>query len=172
MRNNVGQNGVTVIRSARADDSDAIARIYNHYVTDTVITFEEQPVSHDEMVMRITEVTSASLPWLVEEESGRVIGYAHASKWKGRCAYRYSVESSVYLDPAFVGRGVGTRLADSLIASLTGVGMHVVIAGIALPNPASVALHEKLGFQQVARFGEVGFKFGRWIDVGYWQRTL
>ncbi|MFA6312228.1 MAG: arsinothricin resistance N-acetyltransferase ArsN1 family B [Sterolibacterium sp.] len=161
-----------MIRPAIATDADSIARIYNHYILNTIITFEEQAVSAQEMAERIAEVTSASLPWLVAEDDGRIVGYAYASKWKGRCAYRFSVESTVYLDPDCVGKGYGTRLYESLFASLRECGMHVVIGGIALPNPASIALHEKLGMKKVAHFGEVGFKFDKWIDVGYWQATL
>lgn len=161
-----------MIRPAFASDADSIARIYNHYVLNTIITFEEEAVTPQEIVARIAEVTSTSLPWLVAEDAGRIVGYAYASKWKGRCAYRFSVESTVYLDPAAVGTGYGTTLYQHLFAALRHCGMHVVIGGIALPNPASVALHEKLGLKKVAHFHEVGFKFEKWIDVGYWQATL
>lgn len=160
------------VRPATPADAAAIAGVYNHYVRDTIITFEEQEVSADDMIGRIGEVVAASLPWLVAERDGRLLGYACAGKWKGRCAYRYSVESTVYLDPAFTGQGLGTLLYRALLASLRPVSIHAVIGGIALPNAASVALHEKLGFAKVAHFREVGFKFGRWIDVGYWQVTL
>lgn len=162
----------SVIRPATESDADSIARIYNHYILNTVVTFEEQAVSSQEMAARIAEVTSASLPWLVAEDAGRIVGYAYASKWKGRCAYRFSVESTVYLDPDCVGKGYGTRLYESLFAALRERGMHVAIGGIALPNPASIGLHEKLGLKKVAHFSEVGFKFDQWIDVGYWQATL
>jgi len=160
------------IRQASIADAAAIAAIYNHYVRETSITFEEQTVDLSDMAARIAEVRGASLPWLVHEREGIVTGYAYASKWKGRCAYRYSVESSVYLAPDATGRGIGAELYRRLIEELTGLGLHVAIGGIALPNAASVALHEKLGFRKVAEFSEVGFKFGRWIDVGYWQLTL
>lgn len=161
-----------MIRPAIATDADSIARIYNHYILNTIITFEEQAVSAQEMAGRIAEVTSASLPWLVAEDAGRIVGYAYASKWKGRCAYRFSVESTVYLDPDSAGKGHGSKLYERLFASLRECGTHAVIGGIALPNPASIALHEKLGMKKVAHFSEVGFKFGKWIDVGYWQATL
>lgn len=161
-----------MIRPALVSDADAIARIYNHYIRNTAITFEEMPVSAQEMVARIAELDAASLPWLVMEQDEQVIGYAYASKWKGRCAYRFSVESTVYLDPAHTGGGLGTSLYAALFAALRDRGMHVVIGGIALPNAASVALHEKLGLQKVAHFKEVGFKFEQWIDVGYWQLKL
>ncbi len=162
----------SVIRPAHAGDADSIARIYNHYVASTIITFEEQAVPATEMASRIAEIAAASLPWLVAEQDGRIVGYAYASKWKGRCAYRYSVECTVYLDPGCVGMGFGTRLYERLFAALRERGMHAVIGGVALPNPASVALHEKLGMTKVAHFREVGYKFDRWIDVGYWQATL
>jgi len=160
------------IRAATSTDAESVASIYNYYVTDTVVTFEEEAVSSSQMAERIEEVTSTPLPWLVAEIAGRVVGYAYASKWKGRCAYRFSTEITVYLERGQVGLGLGSRLYAELFPLLRDRGMHVVIGGIALPNPASVALHEKFGLAKVAHFGEVGFKFGRWIDVGYWQRIL
>ena len=159
------------VRCASAADAEAIAPIYGHYVLNTTISFEEQPVPPSEMAQRIDEVLSASLPWLVAERDGAVVGYAYAGKWKGRCAYRHSVESSVYVDPAFTGRGIGRQLYQVLLELLRERSIHVVIGGIALPNAASVALHEAMGFSKVAHFREVGYKFGQWIDVGYWQKT-
>jgi phosphinothricin acetyltransferase len=161
-----------IIRPALPSDSESIASIYNHYVLHSVSTFEEQTVSSQTIARRIADVDAASLPWLVAEASGRVIGYAYASRWKSRSAYRFSAESSVYLDPARVRVGIGTRLYTALLDDLRGRNLHVVIGGVALPNAASVRLHEKLGFCKVAHFGEVGYKFGRWIDVGYWQLIL
>lgn len=161
-----------MIRSALAADAGRIAGIYNHYVTHTVVTFEETAVTAVEMEGRISDTFNADLPFLVVETAGEVAGYAHASKWKGRCAYRYSVEVSAYIDKAYVGRGLGSALYQRLCPLLSDQGLHALIGGIALPNDASVRLHEKFGFRQVARFPEVGFKFGRWVDVGYWQRIL
>jgi len=161
-----------VIRSATAADAEALARIYNHYVKETIITFEEDPVSSADMAGRVTEVERASLPWLVAEQDGQIVGYAYASKWKGRCAYRHSVETTIYLASDCVGRGIGTSLYQALLEQLRNRNLHVAIGGAALPNPASVALHEKLGFRKVAHFAEVGFKFGKWIDVAYWQVAL
>lgn len=162
----------TRILPASEEDAEAVARIYRHYVLNTTISFEEEPVSPAEMLKRIREVASNSLPWLVAEQAQQVVGYAFATKWKGRGAYRHSAESSVYLDPAFTGRGVGTRLYRALLEMLQQQSIHVVIGGVALPNAASVALHERLGFSKVAHFREVGYKFGKWIDVAYWQRSL
>lgn len=153
-------------------DAAAIATIYNHYVRNTVITFETDAVAPAEMAERIQEVTGADLPWLVWEQDARIVGYAYASKWKGRCAYRFSVESTVYVDHEYTQQGIGSQLYETLLAQLRAVGLHVVIGGIALPNAGSVALHEHFGFEQVAHFKEVGFKFDRWIDVGYWQVAL
>jgi phosphinothricin acetyltransferase len=160
-----------MIRNVDIEDAGAICDIYNHYVQNTTITFEEEPVSIKEVQGRIAEVTS-SLPWYVSEESGKVIGYAFASNWKSRCAYRLSVESTIYLHPDFIGKGIGRRLYESLISELRNRSYHGVIGGIALPNEGSVALHERLGFVKVAHFKEVGLKFGQWIDVGYWQLLI
>lgn len=161
-----------MLRSATTADATAIAGIYNHYVAHTIITFEEEPVSAPEMAQRITETLAAGLPWLVWAKADKILGYAYASKWKSRCSYRYSAEATVYLDQAATGRGLGTKLYAAVIAELRALKMHAVIGGVSLPNAASVALHEKLGFQKVAHFKETGFKFGQWIDVGYWELML
>jgi L-amino acid N-acyltransferase YncA len=160
------------IRPATPSDAEAIAAIYNYYVTQTIVTFEEETVAPSEMLRRMEEVQLASLPWLVGEVDGRVAGYAYAGKWKGRSGYRFSAEVTVYLDPAHLGRGLGSRLYDRLFEILRSCGTHAIMGGIALPNTASVALHEKFGLEKVAHFKAVGFKFDRWIDVGYWQRIL
>lgn len=160
-----------MIRPAVASDAAALAAIYNPYIEKTVITFEEQPITPAEVAQRVEEVRAASLPWLVVEADGQLAGYAYASKWKGRCAYRYSVESTVYLDAQQTGKGLGTQLYRALLDELLRQKIHAVIGGIALPNETSVKLHERLGFKKVAHFPEVGFKFGRWVDVGYWQLT-
>ncbi len=160
------------IRPAAPSDAAAIAEIYNHYVTQTVVTFEEVPVAAAEIARRIEEVRSASLPWLVAEEASQIVGYAYATPWKARSGYRFSAEITVYLAPGQSGRGLGSQLYDQLFPLLRARRIHAVMGGIALPNEASVALHEKFGLRKVAHFKEVGFKFDRWIDVGYWQRTL
>ena len=161
-----------VIRAAVAGDSSAIAAIYNHYIAQTVITFEEEAVPAPEMVRRIEEAGSASLPWLVAEREGKVVGYAYATPWRARSAYRFSVEVTVYVDPDCPRMGIGRRLYEELLPKLEDRGAHAAFGVIALPNDASVALHERLGFAKVAHLREVGWKFGRWIDVGYWQRLL
>ncbi len=160
-----------MIRACAPADAAAIAEIYNHYVRETVVTFEETPVSVDEMARRIVDV-GARFPWLVWEDDGAVAGYAYASAWKSRSAYRLSVESTIYLDADRHRRGIGTKLYGALLAELKARGFHTAVGGIALPNAASIALHEKLGFTKIAQFVEVGRTFDRWVDVGYWQLIL
>ena len=164
--------GDIVIRGAVAGDASGIVAIYNHYVLKTVITFEEVAISTPEMARRIKEAHSASLPWLVAERQTKIVGYAYATKWRVRPAYRFSTEVTVYVDPHCPRLGIGSRLYEELLPSLQQRGIHSVMGGIALPNEASVAFHEKFGFSKVAHFKEVGFKFNKWIDVGYWQRNL
>jgi len=161
-----------VIRAALAADAAVVASIYNYYVRNTVITFEEEPVSESDMAARMTEVQGMSLPWLVAEIEGAVVGYAYANRWKGRSAYRYSVETTIYLEVGCEGRGIGAILYGALLPILRSHGIHVAIGGAALPNEASAALHEKLGFEHVATFRQVGFKHDRWVDVAYWQLLL
>ncbi|MDQ3034339.1 MAG: N-acetyltransferase family protein [Myxococcota bacterium] len=161
-----------VIRAVVPADAAAVAAIYEHYVAETIVTFEEERVGAAEMARRIGEVTSAGLPWLVAEERDGIVGYAYATRWRARSGYRFSVEVTVYLAPEQTGRGLGSQLYGELFPRLAALGVHAVIGGIALPNAGSVALHEKLGMQKVAHFREVGFKLGRWIDVGYWERIL
>lgn len=160
------------IRDIRLDDVDACAAIYNHYVAHTTVTFELEPVDGREFAARIDAVTAHGLPWLVLVDANGVRGYAYAAPWRVRPAYRHSVEVSVYLAPDAIGRGFGAQLYLALIERLQAWGAHALIGGVALPNAASVRLHESLGFTQVALFREVGYKFGAWIDVGYWQRLL
>jgi phosphinothricin acetyltransferase len=162
---------MAMIRECTAGDAAAIAEIYNHYVRETVITFEETPVSAAEMAQRIADV-AARYPWHVSDDAGAVVGWAYATPWKTRSAYRFSVETTVYVAPAHHGRGVGGALYRALIEDLRGRDVHSAVGGIALPNPASVALHEKLGFRKIAHFAEVGRKLDRWVDVGYWQLIL
>jgi len=161
-----------MVRPAQAGDAQSIAKIYNYYIRNTSITFEEQDVTAVEMAQRIKETTAEELPYLVLEEDGVLRGYAYASKWKGRCAYRYSVEITVYLSPDAGGHGYGSLLYTQLFSELKTLGYHVAMAGISLPNEASIALHEKFGMRKVAHFEEVGFKFDQWVDVAYWQCNI
>jgi L-amino acid N-acyltransferase YncA len=160
-----------MIRQVKDSDADAMCRIYNKYIAGTRITFEETPLQADEMVSRIKNITQ-NYPWLVYEENGKVVGYTYASKWKERSAYRYSVETGIYIDSDYIGKGIGTILKGELLKALREKSIHSVICGIALPNQASIALCEKYGFEKIAHFKEVGYKLGEWVDVGYWELIL
>jgi len=160
------------IRPATDADAPAIADIYNYFVTDSVVTFEETPVATEEIARRIGAVQSTGLPWLVAHEDDQIVGYAYATPWKERIGYRFSVETTIYLAQGLSGRGIGTKLYAELFRLLERGGIKSAIGGIALPNDASVGLHEKMGMKKVAEFERVGVKFGRWINVGYWQRSF
>ncbi len=157
-----------LIRNVSPDDASQICEIYNYYVLNTIITFEESSVSEFDMRNRIEQIKH-KFPWIVYENQGIILGYAYAGEWKSRCAYKHSVESTVYLKKGEEGHGIGTILYEELIKRLKSSNIHAVIGGIALPNSASVALHEKFGFEQIGQFKEVGYKFDIWIDVGYWE---
>lgn len=159
------------IRDATEADAAAICDIYNHYITDSHISFEERPVTEAEMRQRMAALPT-SFPWLVIEEGEKVQGYAYAKPWSDRSAYRHSAECAVYLDKDQTGQGLGKALYTALIDRLQDLSIHSVIGGVALPNPASVALHESMGFEKVAHFKEVGWKMNRWIDVAYWELML
>jgi len=159
------------LRDATPADAAAIAALYAPYVTDTVVTFEETPPDATEIARRLADVQAQGLPWLVAED-GALLGYAYATPWRTRRGYRFSVEVTVYVAPSHHRRGVGRALYEGLFARLDAAGYHAAMAGIALPNPASVALHEAMGMTQVAHFRETGCKFGRWVDVGYWERRI
>ena len=160
-----------MIRPASITDASAIVAIYNHYVATTTITFEENPVSAEEMAQRIKDV-SAHLPWYVFEHDGQVLGYAYATPWRVRSAYRFSVESSVYVSPDHPRQSIGSQLYETLIEELRARAIRVILSGIALPNIASVAFHETFGFEKAAHLKQVGRKFEQWIDVGYWELVL
>ncbi len=160
-----------MIRNATPQDAEAICNIYNYYVINTIVTFEEEVVSPEEMKARMIKVLE-KYEWLVYEHEGEIQGYAYAGEWKSRRSYRFSVESSVYLKEGCSGRGIGSKLYEALLAGLIKTKVHAVIGGISLPNPVSIALHEKFGFEKIAQFKEVGYKFNKWIDVGYWEKIL
>ena len=161
-----------MIRAATPADAESLAVIYDHYVSGAIFTFETEVVDTAEMARRVSAIAAAGLPWLVAEVDGRVRAYAYASLWHERTAYRFTVETTVYVEHDHVRSGLGGRLYRDLLESLSAGGVHAAIGKIALPNPASVALHEKLGFEKVAHLREAGWKFDHWIDVGYWERLL
>ena len=160
------------IRVATAEDAAAIQGIYAPIVERTFISFETDPPSIAEMQRRIV-TTLETLPWLVHlDRAGDVAGYAYAAKHGERRAYEWSVNVSVYLREDARGNGMGRRLYEQLLPMLTALGYYQAFAGIALPNPASVALHEGLGFSPLGVYRNVGHKLGSWRDVGYWQLEL
>jgi phosphinothricin acetyltransferase len=156
------------LRTATAQDGEAVAAIYNYFVTNTVVTFEEDPLSVNAIADRISSVT-ANYPWIVAEEDNTIVGYAYALRFDIRTAYRGSVETTVYVDPGHSRRGIGSKLYRALLEELIVRETHCAIARIALPNDPSVALHEKFGFAKVGELREVGYKLDRWVDVGYWE---
>ncbi len=159
------------IRDATAADAAEIAEIYRPVVEDTMISFEEIAPDTAEMARRMTSIT-ASYPWLVACEGDRVLGYAYAGRHRERAGYRYSVDVSVYVAQRARARGIGTALYVRLFEILKDLGFHRAFAGITLPNDASVALHRRVGFRDVGVYHEVGYKFGRWLDVMWWERAI
>ena len=160
-----------MIRKVSIKDAEEICGIYNYYILNTIVTFEDGALSKREMEKRIQQITS-NYPWIVYVEDKRILGYAYATMWKTRSSYKNTVEVTFYVNHDFTGKGIGSILCKGLLVKLKKKGYHSVIGGIALPNEASVALHEKFGFKKVAHFHEVGHKFEKWIDVGYWELTI
>jgi L-amino acid N-acyltransferase YncA len=161
-----------LIRLAAADDAAAIAAIYRPYVEDSRISFEETAPDATEMARRMTGEVGGFHPWLVAEENRRLLGFGSSSAFRTRRAYRWTVETGIYLDANAQGRGIGQSLLTKLIRLLERQGYVAAIGAIALPNAPSVALHEKLGFFHTGTYRQVGFKMGEWLDVGLWQKEL
>lgn len=158
------------IRPAVLADAEAVRDIYAPIVENTHLSFEETPPDAHEIRRRIE--AAPRLPWLVVQQAEQVAGFAYASRHRRRAAYRWSADCSIYLDPRYHGRGLGRLLYERLLTELVELGYISAYAGIALPNPASVRLHEAMGFRPVGIFSSVGHKHGRWRDVGWWQRLL
>jgi L-amino acid N-acyltransferase YncA len=156
-----------MITAAEPRHAEGIAAVYAPYVTDTVISFDETPPSAAEILSRM------NLPWLVAlDDDGEVVGFSSAGPYRTRPAYRWAVECSVYVAPSHHRRGLGTALYTQLFDTLRIHGYVQAFAGIALPNEASVGMHEALGFAPVGVYRQVGFKLGQWHDVGWWQLQL
>lgn len=160
-----------IIRPVKKDDAVALVAIYRPYVENTAITFEYEVPSVADFEQRIAKTVS-KYPYLVAEEEGQILGYAYASTYYDRTAYDWSVELSVYLHPDARGKGIGTKLYDQLEAALERQGYLRFLACIALPNDASLALHQKRGYEQVAHFPKIGYKFEQWHDIVWLQKTL
>jgi phosphinothricin acetyltransferase len=163
----------TRIRPVEEEDLPELTRIYNHYIVETPITFDVEPYTVEKRRAWLEGFDRES-PYrcFVAEVDGRAAGWACTLRFRPKAAYDLSVETSIYLDPAVTGQGLGTQLYETLFASLAGAGLHRALGGITLPNPASVALHERFGFERVGVFPEVGFKLGRYWDVIWLSKDL
>lgn len=160
-----------IVRSATTGDAEAIQALYTPFVEQTTISFEDIPPNVDEIARRI-ETCLEAYAYLVAERDKKIIGFAYAGQHRTRSAYRFSVDVSVYVDESKHRSGVGRALYEKLFEELAALGFHAAFAGIALPNPASIALHRAMGFEPVGVYRQVGFKFGRWHDVSWWQFFL
>jgi phosphinothricin acetyltransferase len=159
------------IRVATPDDAASILDIYAPYCTSTLVSFEIVAPTESQMRERVSRVT-ANYPWLVAEIDDRVAGYVYASQHRERAGYRWAVDAAVYIAQTHHRRNVGRALYATLFALLREQGIFQAYAGITLPNPASVGLHEAVGFENIAVFQNVGYKLGRWLDVGWWRLQL
>jgi len=160
------------IRFVCIEDAKSIASIYNYYVLNTEISFEEEEVSIEEMSNRIEEQVK-KYPWIVYVRDGELVGYAYVGKWKERSAYRHTVEDTIYVKKDERGKGIGQKLFEGLMEEIEkDREVHVIMGVIALPNEKSVQMHERNGFKKAAHFSEVGYKNNKWIDVGYWEKVI
>ncbi|HEY2865717.1 MAG TPA: GNAT family N-acetyltransferase [Pyrinomonadaceae bacterium] len=160
-----------IVRSVQMADRVAVCEIYNHFVVTSHVTFEIDSQNPSAIEHRIRASLDGGYPYLIAEDESELLGFAYAHQYRPRPAYGRTVEISVYIKPGCERRGAASALYRQLLPAIFQAGFHTILAGIALPNEASVRLHEKFGFQKVAHFSEVGRKFDRWIDVGYWQLT-
>jgi phosphinothricin acetyltransferase len=160
-----------MIRAANINDAQQLAELYNYYVRHTLITFEEEELTAGQYAERIEKI-AANYPFIVFEENGEILGFAYGNKWRERSAYRFALESSVYVKQGHFGKHIGTKLYEELFNLLKIQGCKQVIGVITLPNETSVKMHERFGFEKAAHFKSVGIKFDTWCDVGFWQKTL
>ncbi|TVZ56237.1 phosphinothricin acetyltransferase [Lutibacter sp. Hel_I_33_5] len=160
-----------MLRNVTLQDAEAIKEIYNYYVETSVANLEEHIVDLTYIENQIETITK-DFPWLVFEDENEIVGFAYASSWKNRSGYNKTAQVTVYLKNDVTKKGIGSQLYKQLIDRLEKTDLHVLIGGISLPNEASVRLHEKFGFEKVAHFKQTGFKFNKWVDVGYWQLII
>ena len=160
-----------MIRPVTPHDAAAIVEIYNHYIRETVITFETVELTVAEMTERITHI-SQSFPFLISEEEGRITGYCYLHPWKSKAAYRHTAETTIYLHPEHKRHGTGTALMNTLIEAARAAQFHVLIACITASETASIRFHQSLGFTPVSHFHEVGQKFDHWLDVVDYELPL
>ncbi|MEY2848252.1 MAG: hypothetical protein RI885_917 [Actinomycetota bacterium] len=162
------------IRPAEETDLPDVREIYNHYVANSTVTFDEKAMTLRQMRAKFTQLTAAKLPFIVAvSPAGHVLGYAYVYPWRSKAAYRFTVENSIYLGPAATGKGLGTALMAELIARSKAAGLKEIVAVIADRGAdASIRLHEKFGFKEIGHMGRVGFKFGRWLGTVLMQKSL
>lgn len=164
---------IRMIRAVTLIDAEELANIYNPFIRSSSATFEETEITVDEMRNRIQSIHfEKNYPYLIFEQEGKILGYAYGSSFRERISYRFTAESTVYVDPDFAGRGIGKQLYTQLLKELRASGFHSVIGVITLPNEPSVKLHEQFGFKKAGHFTESGFKFNQWMDVGFWELLL
>lgn len=160
-----------MVRQFTIDDIPALLDIYNHYVSNTVVTFDIEPLSISTFEAKVNRI-NAEYPFFVFEDNQGILGFAYASRFRPKPAYNFTVESTVYVKQDAHGKGIGSRLYEALLTALQQTDTHTVIGALTIPNEASVKLHEKFGFKEVALLKEVGLKFGKWHDVGMYQLKL
>ena len=161
-----------MIRPIRIEDAAAVAAIYNHYIEHSTATFDTEPLSDRQMLSRLEAIVGRRPGYVSLSEAGEFQGYAYAHPWKEKAAYRYTLETTIYLAPRFVGQGIGRALLSHLVEGCRREGYRSLIACITQGNVASEVLHRKMGFRPVSRFVQVGTKFGRWSDVADYQLLL
>lgn len=161
-----------MIRDVALTDAKRIAEIYNYYIEETIVTFEYDRVSEEDIKSRIRKIAAKGFPFFVYEEDGIVIGYAYLNNWRERVAYDITLETSVYLDRNIIGKGLGSILYQELIDRARKISIHSLIGVISLPNETSQKLHRKFGFELIGNFRESGVKFNKLIDVEFWQLIL
>ncbi len=157
-----------MIRSLHIEDAQELLDIYNYYVLHSIVTFDDEALSFETFKDKIERI-HAEYPFIVYEDDGKILGYAYGSRWRAKPAYKLTVESTVYLRHDALGKQIGSKLYAELLKQLKAQNFRAVLGGLTLPNDPSVKLHEKFGFKKVAHFKAVGLKFGKWLDVGFWQ---
>jgi len=157
-----------LIRKVRIEDAQQLVDIYNYYVLNSIVTFDDIPFDHSFFEDKINTISS-QYPFYIFEENNEILGYAYANKWRLKPAYKHTIETTIYLKPSATGKQIGTKLYTYLVSELKKQNYHAIIGGLSLPNDASIKLHENLGFKKVAHYNEVGRKFNKWVDVAFWQ---
>jgi len=160
-----------MIRPLHINDTKALLDIYNYYVLNTTVTFDIEALSIEIFIEKLNQI-NVDYPFIVYEEDNEILGYAYGSRFRPKPAYNFVVESTVYVKHTAHGKQIGTKLYAELIRLLKETNLHTVLGVLTIPNEASIKLHEKFGFEQVANLKEVGFKFGEWQNIGIWQLNL